>query len=75
MNQLEWIRVAPGFAKTSCGRYQMSITGTAKAPRYICLFVTGEPSEPFRNIGQAFNAGSARAICEEHNRQQQGAAP
>lgn len=74
MNQLEWIRVGPGFAKTACGKYQMSISGTAKAPRYICFYVTGIVTEPFRNIGQAFGAESAKAICQHHADDQRGAA-
>lgn len=66
MSQLEWIRVGPGYAKTTCGKYQMSISGTAKAPRYICFYVTGILTEPFRNIGQAFCPEQAKKICQDH---------
>lgn len=72
MSQLEWIRVGPGYAKTTCNRYQMSITGTKKAARYICIHVTGEKNEPYRNIGGSSDSATAKAICQRHHAERIG---
>lgn len=63
---LEWRRISVGYAKTSCGRYQMSIANTINGVRYTAFFVTGLDYAPYRNLGCSPDAGEAKDLCEVH---------
>lgn len=72
MSELQWERVGHGYARTVCRKYQMSISGTAKAPRYICFFVSGDKSDPIQNIGGSSDSATAKAICQRHHAERIG---
>lgn len=65
MLNLAW-KKSPGRADSLCGKYQISMVTVRGAHRYTAFFVTGEPSEPFRNIGTSHHPATIKEICQSH---------
>lgn len=65
MPELAW-KKRPGRADSLCGKYQISMVTVRGSHWYTAFFVTGEPSEPFRNIGSSHHPAAIKEICQKH---------
>ena len=68
---LQWERIGQGYARTTCGRYQMSIARVIRNEEPVTLYtafvITGNTDAPIANIGLRYTPEAAKQLCEEHH--------